>query len=164
MNGIVRDATADDSDAILAIYAYYIEHTMVTFEVEVPSHADFRARVDGILAEYPYVVYEQNGVVRGYAYASKSRERAAYRFNADVSVYVDKNAAGRGIGFRLYEALFARLAQTELVNVYAAIVPPNDASIRLHEKFGFTPVGTFRRTGWKFDAWHDVYWMEKQLH
>ena len=160
----MRDAVADDSDAILDIYTYYIAHTAATFEVEAPPCAAFRARVEGILAEYPYVVYEENGAVLGYAYASKSRERAAYRFNADVSVYVQKDAAGRGIGGRLYAALFERLARTELVNIYAAIVPPNDASIRLHETFGFTPVGTFRRTGWKFGAWHDVFWMEKQIH
>jgi len=163
MNGIVRDAIADDSDAILAIYAYYIENTAATFEEEVPSRADFRARVEGILPTYPYVVYEEGGVVRGYAYASKNRERVAYRYNVDVSVYVDKDAAGRGIGLALYEALFARLADTQYVNAYAVIVLPNDASIRLHERFGFTSVGTLRRTGYKFGAWHDVIWMEKRL-
>jgi len=162
-NGIVRPAREEDSAGLLAIYAHYVKNTAATFETEVPSLSAFCARIHAIQQDYPFLVFEENDALYGYAYAAKSRERAAYRYNVDVSVYTRVDKQRVGVGTKLYEALFIQLAGMELYTAYAAITLPNAASVRLHERFGFTPVGVFQRTGYKLGAWRDVLWMEKAL-
>lgn len=157
---IVRPATADDAAAIARIYNHYIAHTIVTFEEEPVADTEMAARrAEIVAAGLPYLVAESGGAVIGYAYASKWKARHGYRFSAEVSVYLHHEAGGRGTGSALYGALLAILETQGLHAVMGGIALPNDASVRLHEKFGFTQVALFREVGWKFDRWIDVgYW------
>ena len=159
---MLRFAVPEDAEAILAVYAQYID-TSVTFEYELPSPADFRARVEQILAEYPYLVWEEDGAILGYAYAHRYRERAAYQWGAELSVYVDKGARGRGLGTRLYAALTELLRLQGLRTVYGVVTQPNEASDRLHTAMGFTVAGVVHNAGFKNGAWHDVTTYEKPI-
>ena len=159
----IRDATVGDSEAIWDIYAYYVENTAATFEIETPSLSEFAGRVAAIVADYPYFVCEQDGAVVGYAYASRHREREAYQYDVDVSIYVRNGMGHSGIGTALYEALFDALAERDYYNVYSGITLPNEASVALHHKFGFEDIGVYRKTGFKLGAWHDVLWLDKTL-
>ncbi len=163
MNGNIRNAVPADAGAILGIYAPYITDTCVSFEIEVPAIEDFTVRMKNILKNYPYIVYEVNGLVVGYAYASKHRERAAYRYSADVSVYVEPSYHRQGIGKALYEKLFGLLRDQGIYTVCAGVTIPNDSSIGLHKSLGFTEVGIYHNVGYKLDKWHDVIWFEKAL-
>lgn len=163
MSRIIRSAIPTDARAILDIYEPYITDTSITFETEVPTIDEFMERMDNIQKRYPYLVYEADGVIIGYAYASKHRERAAYRYSADVSVYVKPSYHKQGIGKALYTKLFDLLRDQGIYTVYACITVPNDASIELHKSLGFTEVGTFHNAGYKLGKWHDVIWFEKAL-
>lgn len=160
----IRNASEADAEAILKIYAPYITDTVVSFETDLPTLEAFTLRVRGILKEYPYLVCEYEGMVVGYAYASRHRERAAYRYSVEASVYVAEGFNKKGIGKALYERLFKELELQGFVMVYAGVTPPNEASFRLHKAFGFTEIGTFHNAGYKFDKWCDVTWFEKQLN
>ena len=159
----IRQATADDSRDILDIYAHYIENTASSFETEVPSLADFSKRVTDIAKDYPYFVCIIDNEIIGYAYASKHRERAAYRYDVDTSIYLRNGIQGRGIGSALYKTLLDELTRRGYYNAYAAIVLPNEKSVALLHKFGFSDIGVHHKTGYKFDKWHDVLWLEKAL-
>lgn len=159
----MRMATSDDAEAILGIYAPYILDTAITFEAEAPPLEDFRRRIAAVLRRYPYLVGTVDGVVIGYAYAHEQRERAAYRWNAELSLYLDRDRVGLGMGGRLFAALLDILVLQNVRNVYGIVTAPNPRSERLHERFGFTRAGTWRRTGYKHGSWHDVIWFEKRL-
>ena len=163
MSFLIRQAEIQDSASLLAVYAHYVEHTTVSFETEVPSLGEFSRRVEAVSKEYPFLVCLDGETICAYAYASRHRERAAYRYDVDVSVYVKHGLLGRGVGSALYEALFEALARREAYNAYAGVALPNERSLALHRKFGFQPVGVFHRTGYKFGQWHDVMWLEKRL-
>ncbi|MGI6180460.1 MAG: GNAT family N-acetyltransferase [Agathobaculum sp.] len=160
---VLRPACADDAAALLAVYAPYVAQTAVTFEYEIPSEAEFAARIARIGAEYPYLVCERAGSVLGYAYAHRHMERAAYGWNAELSIYLASWAQGRGVGTALYRALEVLLARQHVRNLYACITLPNEKSVRLHEKMGFSYLGAYHRSGWKNGSWHDVGWFEKRL-
>jgi phosphinothricin acetyltransferase len=121
------------------------------------------ARIERISSTHPWLVAEQGGEVVGYAYACRHQERAAYRWAADVSVYVADGRRGQGHGRGLYEALFERLRRQRFQVACAGITLPNEASVALHERLGFEPVGVSRRIGWKRGAWHDVGWWQLEL-
>ena len=159
----IRKVTTADSTALLNIYAHYILNTAASFEVEVPALSEFTQRIDTISHTYPYLVCELEGKIIGYAYASTHRERAAYRFDIDVSVYLEESARGKGIGTALYTELFNLLSVQNYYTAYAGITLPNDQSLGLHKKFGFSEIGTHHKTGHKFGKWHDVIWLEKAL-
>ena len=159
----VRSAVPGDAGEILGIYAPYITDTGVTFETEVPSTAEFAARIDGILKNYPFLVYETDNKIIGYAYGSRYRERAAYKYSADVSVYVTQNHHGRGVGRALYTELFDLLRDRGIYTAYAGIVLPNEKSIGLHKACGFGEVGIYHNAGYKLGEWRDVLWVEKPL-
>jgi phosphinothricin acetyltransferase len=163
MSFLIRQAEVQDSARLLAIYAYYVENTTISFEVEVPTLAEFARRVETISREYPFLVCMNGDDLCGYAYASRHRERAAYRYDVDVSAYVKEGMQGKGAGSALYAALFDALAQGEYYNAYAGVALPNERSLALHRKFGFQPVGVYHHTGYKFGKWHDVMWLEKKL-
>jgi phosphinothricin acetyltransferase len=164
MNGLViRDARRDDVPAMLAIYAPFVTDTPVSFEVDVPARADFEERVTKSQSQWAWLVAELDGRVAGYAYGSQFRARAAYRFSAEVSAYVDETARGKGVASALYRRLFEILAAKGYCNLYAGIVVPNDASVGFHKALGFEPIGIFHRAGWKFGSWHDVSWWERVL-
>ncbi|MVN75339.1 GNAT family N-acetyltransferase [Hymenobacter sp. HMF4947] len=160
---IIRDATPADVAPMLAIYAPFVAGTTISFEYEVPTLADFAGRVQKVQRSLPWLVAESNGQVIGYAYASAHRERAAYQWSADSSVYVQAAHHGAGVARQLYAQLFARLTQLGYVNVYAGITQPNPRSEGFHRACGFEPVGTYRQVGYKFGQWHDVQWLAKQL-
>ncbi len=161
-NGI-RTANIEDSADILRIYAHYIINTAYTFEVDVPEISQFTKRVEEISKEYPFLVYVQDEKIVGYAYASKHKERAAYCYDVDVSVYLDIECVGAGIGTKLYNMLFEMLKKQGFYNAYAGITVPNERSVELHKKYGFEDIGVFKKTGYKFDKWHGVQWMGKTL-
>ncbi len=148
-----------DAAEIREIYAPYVE-TPVSFENAVPSEEEVRRRIG---KAHVWLVSECGGRVAGYAYASKHREREAYHWSVESSVYVHRAFHRRGIGRRLYERLFSELRSRGFVNVYAGITLPNAASVALHQSFGFEPVGIFRHIGFKLGRWHDVGWWSHLL-
>jgi L-amino acid N-acyltransferase YncA len=159
----VRDATPDDAAACAAIYAPYVEDSPTSFETVAPTEDEVRARIEAALATHAWVVLEEDGHVVGYAYAGPWRGRAAYQWNAEVSVYLARGRGGRGDGTALYTALLERLVARGYHVALAGMVVPNPASERLHASLGFETVGTFRGVGWKQDAWQDVQWAQKSL-
>ena len=162
-NIAIRTARPEDAARLLGIYAYYVESTAITFEYTVPTVDEFRSRIDHTLERYPYLVIERNGVIQGYAYAGVFKERAAYDWNAELSVYLAKCAAGRGLGTTLYGALLALLQKQGVRNVYGIVTLPNPASEALHRAFGFRIVGAYDRSGYKNGRWLDVGIFEKQI-
>ena len=152
---------ARDAAGILAVYAPYIRKTAVTFETEVPAPDAFTARVAGICADFPYLVLEVDGELAGYAYAHRQAERAAYAWNAELSIYLAGKWRGRGLGAPLYRLLERLLTMQGYVNLYGVITASNAGSIRLHEKLGYRQTGLHEKTGWKFGQWHDVAWLHK---
>jgi phosphinothricin acetyltransferase len=163
MNHSIRLAVPSDSEEILTIYAPYVTDTAVSVETEVPSVRDFAARIEGISAQYPYLVYTVDDKIVGYAYASKFRERAAYRFGVETSIYVSDKHHGGGIAGKLYACLFALLGRQGYKIAYAGYSEPNEKSRKFHSKCDFHVVGTYRNTGYKLGKWVDVTWMEKAL-
>lgn len=148
---------------MLEIYRPFVEHTAVSFETEVPSGDEFGQRVRKVQTEAPWLVCMADGAVAGYAYASAHRERAAYRWNREVSVYVHPVFRRRKIAHALYAELF-RITQLQgYTNLLAGIALPNEASVSFHEACGFVKAAEFHRVGYKMDRWHDVGWWEKQL-
>ena len=158
----MRFASAADSAALLEIYGQYLE-SPVTFEYDRPSEAEFARRIAAYGGAYPYLVWEEDGRSLGYAYAHALGERAAYQWSAELSVYLDRSAAGRGLGRRLYGALMEMLRLQGVRTVYGCVTVPNPASERLHEAMGFRRAGVWRRAGYKSGAWRDVTWFEKSI-
>ena len=157
----VRDADpAVDAPGCAAIYAPYVLKTVISFEEVPPSPARFGERMR---AAHVWLMAEIDGRAVGFAYGSAHRERAAYRWAADVAIYVGEDERGRGVGRALYVPLIERLTTAGLWTLCAGVAQPNPASNGLHEALGFTPVGTYRRIGWKFGAWHDVRWYQLDL-
>lgn len=159
----IRLAKASDSTCILEIYAPYIKDTVISFEYEVPDITAFKERMANIQSRYPYLVCEVNGDIAGYAYASRHRDREAYSWSVDASVYVAPKFHRKNIGKTLYTALFEILKLQGYYNVYAGVTVPNVKSEGLHEAIGFKPVGIYHNVGYKFGRWHDVKWYELKL-
>lgn len=160
---MIRQARADDASAIRAIYAPIVESTAISFEIEPPSVDDLADRIDAALGTHDWLVAERDGAIAGYAYGGTHRQRAAYRYASEVSVYVHDCERGGGIGRMLYEALFESLRKRDFHTALAGISLPNDASVALHRGVGFEPIGVFRDVGYKFDRWHDVSWWQRRL-
>ncbi|MDT4902902.1 MAG: hypothetical protein QOH52_918 [Pseudonocardiales bacterium] len=159
----IRDAAARDAEACAAIYAPYVLDTAVSFEVEPPSPAEMAERIAAAQSRHAWVVLSDAGRVVGYAYGGPFKSRAAYRWSCEVSVYLARGRRRTGAGRALYSALFDRLAARGYRTAVAGMTLPNDASVGLHRAMGFEPVGTYRRIGWKHDAWHDVAWMQHSI-
>ena len=163
MPGTIRDAMADDAAACAAIYAPYVAETTVSFEDEPPSAEEMGRRIARARQAHAWLVLEEDGDVVGYAYAAPVKERAAYRWSCEVSVYLARGHGGAGRGRALYEALFARLAERGYRRAVAGMTLPNDASAGLHRALGFEPIGVQRRIGWKHGGWRDVAWVQRSL-
>jgi L-amino acid N-acyltransferase YncA len=159
----IRLAAPSDAAAVLAIYTYYVLETAVSFETVPPSLREMERRMQAYMAAYPFLICEQDGQVLGYAYAHQFQARAAYAWGAELSVYLRDECRGRGLGQALYGALIALLTHQGVRTVYGCLTLSNQASCRLHERLGFTPVGVFRKAGYKHGAWHDVIWYEKAI-
>ncbi|RHJ94938.1 GNAT family N-acetyltransferase [Parabacteroides bouchesdurhonensis] len=158
----IRFATVADSVSLLNIYAQYID-TPITFECSLPSEQEFAERIRSISNEYPYLVCEENGEIIGYAYAHRLKEREAYQWDAELSVYLDKRYTSKGLGRKLYCILMEILKLQRVKTVYGLVTIPNVKSEKLHLSLGFKCAGTYHNTGYKSGAWHDVSWFEKEI-
>lgn len=159
----IRFALPDnDAPAVREIYAPSVA-THITFELEVPSVEEMRKRIMETKKTYPWLVYEEGGVIAGYSYATQFRTRAAYAWTCESVVYVRDGFHGRGIGTQLYRRLFELLKHQGFVNVIAGIALPNDPSVHLHESLGFKRAGLYRDTGYKNGRWIDTGWWQLQL-
>jgi phosphinothricin acetyltransferase len=163
MSCIIRLATESDAEQIQAIYAPFVQHTPISFELEPPTMEEMRTRICKTLAQFPWLVCESDRRVLGYAYASSHRTRAAYQWAVDFSVYVDPSAQRSGIGRALYTVLKQIARLQGFFVAYGGIALPNPASVGLHEALGFTPIGVYRQVGYKLGAWHDVGWWQCEL-
>ena len=165
---MIRLATHCDVEAMLAIYAPYVEQTAITFEYDVPTIDDFRQRLLKVQAKYPWIVAQEDGRIVGYAYASAFKERAAYQWAVETSIYVDSSMKRCGIGRQLHEVLEQRLKAQGILNMNACIsfIETEDEyltqdSVRFHEQLGYKQVAHFHQCGKKFGRWYDMIWMEK---
>ncbi len=167
---MIRIAREEDWKGLLEIYAYYVEQTAVTFEYEVPSAEEFRERIRRTLRRYPYLTSETDGKITGYAYAGPLKERRAYDWSVETTIYIAKDARGHGIGRKLYTALERALALQNVINLNACIAYPDpedeyltENSARFHEHMGYRHAGRFHKCGYKFGRWYDIVWMEKSI-
>ena len=158
----IRLATPRDGTAVAEIYGPIVQSTPISFELEPPDPPECERRITKILTNHPWLVCEE-GRVAGYAYASKHRERAAYQWSVDTSVYVHSDFRRRGVGQALYTSLFRILAAQGYYNAYAGITLPNPGSVGLHESVGFKPLCVYRNVGYKMGSWYDVGWWELAL-
>lgn len=163
VSGEIRPATVEDAAAIQAIYAPIVAETVISFEEEPPTVDEMAARIVATLVGHPYLIATRDHQVVGYAYAGAHRSRSAYRFSADVTIYVSRNACRTGIGRALYAALLADLSRRGFHAAFAGIALPNAASVGLHEAMGFEALGIYREVGFKFGRWHDVGWWQRML-
>ena len=156
---LIRDATGSDAEQILQIYEPFVLETAVSFEMNPPSLAAMKRRIKAASLHWPWLVQLEDQQICGYAYARPFRDREAYQFTAETTVYVRQGSQRRGIGFRLMSELMSRLKANDFHRVVAGITLPNTGSVALHERLGFKSAGTFPEVGRKFDKWHDVgFW------
>ncbi len=167
-NLIIRDAVPEDAEQILSVYAWYVTHTAITFEYEVPSLEEFTGRIVRTKEKYPYLVAEAEGRIVGYAYAGAFVGRAAYDWSCEMTIYLDHSIQKKGYGRVLYEEMEARLKAMGILNLYACIGYPEEEdayltknSAEFHAHLGYRMVGEFRNCGYKFHRWYHMVWMEK---
>lgn len=160
----IRPASEADAEAMLEIYAPYVLETTFSAEYEPPSLALFCARIRHFTETLPWLVCEIDGKIAGYGYASAHRERAAYQWSVETSIYVSPNFHRHGIARALYEALFELLRMQGCYNIYVGITSPNERSIKFHQAMGFIISGAYQNSMYKFGQWRDVLWMGKTLH
>jgi L-amino acid N-acyltransferase YncA len=163
MCAVIRIATESDAGGIVDVYGPYCDATVVSFETAAPTTEQMRERIRNVLEYYPWLVAEVDGRVAGYVYASRHRERAAYRWAVDVAVYIAAARQRCGIGRALYSALLAILREQGYFQACAGITLPNSASVGLHEHMGFRPCAVFRGVGFKLNQWLDVGWWQVEL-
>ena len=161
---MIRPATEKDVPQMLAIYAPYVENTTVSFEYEAPSEAAFLQRFRDITAQFPWLVWEEDEKILGYAYGSPPYSRAAYSWCAEPSIYLLPEAQGKGIGRKLYAVLEEILAQQGYQVLYALITAENTASLSFHKKTGYETKVEFSNCGYKFNRWLGLVWMEKRIN
>ncbi|PKM61996.1 MAG: GNAT family N-acetyltransferase [Firmicutes bacterium HGW-Firmicutes-4] len=159
----IRIAKEADIEEILAIYAPYVRETAITFEYTVPTLEEFRERIRKTLTKYPYLVAVQEAEILGYAYASEFKNRAAYDWAVETTIYVKQDSRKSGVGKKLYQALEEVLKRQNICNLYACIAYPNPGSIGFHEHLGYQTIGHFSKCGYKFETWYDMIWMEKMI-
>lgn len=170
MSFTIRTARPEDAPQLFEIYTPYVTDTAITFEYEVPTVEDFEQRIQETLKKYPYIVAEHEGEILGYAYASAFKNRAAYDWSVETSIYVRLGIHRQGIGRALYDELerLLRLQNVKNVNACIAYADPEDEHLsndseRFHEKLGYTLVGRFHKCGYKYETWYDMIWMEKWI-
>jgi len=156
----IRLANEKDAEGILAIYSPYIENTSFTFETEVPAVKAFAERINNYLVNWPWLVFEIDGKIAGYAYGAKYRERTAYQWCVESSVYIHDDFQRSGIARALYMALIDILKAQGFRNVYAVINLPNEKSVSFHESCGFKYFATYEKVGYKLGKWKNVGWWE----
>jgi phosphinothricin acetyltransferase len=160
---MIRLAEIKDAEQILGIYAPYVENTIISFEEAAPTKEEMEKRISHVMENHVWIVLEEDNKILGYAYSSDYNERTAYRWSADVSIYVDGSSHRRGIGKALYTSLFEILRYQGYCNAYAGICLPNEKSVGIHEYFGFRKIAQYNKVGYKHGDWHDVGWWELSL-
>jgi phosphinothricin acetyltransferase len=156
---VIRPVTRNDAAAIAGIYNHYITNTAISFEEEPVSAGEMEKRIADISAKYPWLVWEEAGEVLGYTYVNKYRERSAYRYTAELTIYLKNGLEGRGMGSGLLARLLEELKKTGIHALVSAVTLPNERSAAIHEKFGFTKIAEFKEVGFKFGKWlHVGYW------
>lgn len=160
---MIRNIDEKDIAAVCDIYNYYIENTAVSFEEELLPVSEMEARINDVTKNYPWLVYEENNLILGYAYAGCWNKRTAYRYTAECTVYLSHEAVGKGIGTKLYAKLISILKERSFHTLIGGIALPNPASVALHEKLGFTKAAHYKEVGWKMNRWHDVGYWELRL-
>lgn len=168
---VIRSVSVSDAERLIEIYAPYVRESAVSFEWDVPGKEEFRHRIENITRVYPYLAAEKNGVVVGYAYGGRFKERVAYSWSVETTVYVDRDLRREGIGALLYKALEEALRKQNFTNMNACIaqtdrendeyLPPD--SISFHSRMGFRSVGKFTDCAYKFGRWYNMVWMEKMI-
>jgi phosphinothricin acetyltransferase len=167
----IENVTIDDAEKLLEIYAYYVRETAVSFEYDVPAIDEFKKRISDITEKYPYLkAVDDDGVIVGYAYANTFKDRSAYDWSVETTIYIRKDLRRKGIGKMLYQALETLLRSMGILNMNACIAVTSQEdghltndSVYFHEKMGFQLVGTFHNSGYKFNTWYDMIWMEKMI-
>lgn len=160
----IRTVHLEDAKKLLEIYSYYVENTTITFEYAVPTILEFKNRIQEITKKFPYIVLEVDGILSGYAYANTFKDRSAYDWTVESSIYIYNNLKGKGYGKILHNELVNRLKRQGIVTIEACITYPNIDSIKFHEKEGYKKVAHFNKVGYKFNKWHDVLWYEKVIN
>ncbi len=160
----IRLANEKDSASLLSIYGEYIKNTAITFEIEVPSESEFGIRIKNVIDNLPWLVCEIDGEIVGYAYAAKHRERVAYQWSVDTTVYLKHHFHRRHIATALYTTLLQLLKLQGYYNAFAGVALPNTESTTFHEAFGFKSVGVFHNAGYKLNEWRDVKWFELTIN
>ncbi|MCD7839196.1 MAG: N-acetyltransferase family protein [Erysipelotrichaceae bacterium] len=166
----IRTATIDDAQELLDIYAYYVLYTAITFEYEVPSLDEFKDRIASILHQYPYIVATIDNKIVGYAYANTFKNRAAYDWTVEMTIYIDSDYHKKGIGKKLYHVMEELLKLQGITNLNACITYPDyedeyvdKNSVQFHKHLGYSLVGQFHQCGYKFNRWYSMVWMEKMI-
>ncbi len=158
---MIRPVIDSDVQDICNIYNYFVENTPISFEENAVSYNEMEQRIANQSIDYPWLVFEDEGKVVAYAYANKWKDRSAYRFTLESTIYMSKGSSGKGVGTKLYQALFDELVTRSVRSVMAVIALPNSASVGLHEKIGFEKVAHFKEVGYKHKEWIDVgYWQK----
>lgn len=161
---MIRNVKLSDAERITEIYNYYIENTAVTFDENPVAKEKIRQKIEDIRTKgYPYIVYEERGLLTGYAYINTWRPHSAYNITLETSIYLDMQYAGKGLGTKLYEVLIEESRKMNIHSLIAVISLPNGLSRKLHEKFGFRLVGNFKEAGIKFGRLIDVEFWQKIL-
>jgi L-amino acid N-acyltransferase YncA len=156
---MIRNVQIEDAQELLDIYNYYVVNTVITFDLEALSLDAFKEKITTVSADYPFIVYEENSEILGYAYGSKFRPKPAYNNTVESTVYLKHGAQGKQIGSKLYNELLFLLKQKNVHVVLGVLTLPNEASVKLHEKFGFKEVAHLKEVGLKFGEWQDVgFW------
>lgn len=163
MGVTIRLATEEDAAAITEVYRPIVENTHISFETVPPTVEEMTGRILTIVIRFPWLVCEHDGTVIGYAYATTHRDRAAYQWGIDVSVYVDESYQRKNVARGLYESLFELTALQGFYTAYAVIALPNRPSVSFHESFGFEQIGLYRQAGFRNGQWHDVGHWERQI-
>ncbi|MDR0375050.1 MAG: GNAT family N-acetyltransferase [Treponema sp.] len=156
---MIRPVRLEDARALGEIYNYYIARTVVSFEERTLDARDMEERIQTVSASFPWLVWEEDGEALGYAYVNTFKERFAYRFSVEDTIYLKRGCEGRGIGKKLIAAILNEVKKMDVHVVVSCITMPNERSVGLHEKFGFIKIAHFHEIGFKFDRWLDVgYW------
>ncbi|AXP79236.1 Phosphinothricin N-acetyltransferase [Mariniflexile rhizosphaerae] len=156
---MIRPVTVADAQQLVAIYNYYVIHSIVTLDLVPFSAQDFEEKISTISSQFPFIVYEENDEILGYAYANTFRTKPAYNKTVELTIYLKHNTLGKQIGKKMYSELIQQLKEENYHVLIGGLTLPNDASVKLHEGFGFEKVAHFKEVGYKFDKWHDVgFW------
>lgn len=162
-NYTIRLATIADAEATLSVYAPYVLHSSATFEYEVPKMDEFKKKIEKITAQYPWLVCECDGGIVGYAYGSMHRDRTAYQWSPEATVYLDERFHRKGIARVLYSALFEMLKMQGYYTAFAGVLATNEKSVEFHRAMGFEDIGLFKNIGYKLGEWHTNLWMQYEI-